>query len=354
MKKNAREPSHEAVQQFKSRFDSKALILMYHRVADARSDPWALCVTPQHFAEQLEVLHAYMCPLRLQQLNEAVDKGNIPHRSVVVTFDDGYADNLYQARPLLERYDIPATVFIATGYLQQDREFWWNELERVLLEPGTLPDTLCLNINGETHSWELGEKIDYNKNDCLKYQGWRIWQETPTARHSLYRSLWQLLQPIAEGERLNVVCELRSWAGRRLENQLKNQPAHRALSSEEVIALAQGKLIEIGSHTVTHPVLSMLPVALQQEEIRQSKASLEEILNCPVTSFAYPYGARCNYTDETIAIIQQAGFTCACSTLEGVIEHGTDSFQLPRVQVQDWQAKEFARRLELWYNEKLF
>jgi peptidoglycan/xylan/chitin deacetylase (PgdA/CDA1 family) len=260
---------------------------------------------------------------------------------VVVTFDDGYADNLYTARPLLERYDVPATVFVATGYTGRGREFWWDELERMLLHPNTLPETLRLNVNGEAHEWKLDDATDYQKSDCQRYRGWRAWEEAPTSRHSLYRSLWQLMQPLPESVRREALDDLSVWASDRPEDR----PADLALSADELVALAQDELVEIGSHTVTHPVLSALPAALQQDEIQQSKAGLEETLGRPVTSFAYPYGARCNYTDETVAIVRESGFNCACSTLEGAVERDADRFQLPRVQVQDWDGEEFAKWL---------
>jgi peptidoglycan/xylan/chitin deacetylase (PgdA/CDA1 family) len=334
----------KVARQLKSRFDRKAIILMYHRVADVNSDPWGLCVTPKHFAEQLEVLQEQTRPLRLQHLAAALRDGKVPRRSVVVTFDDGYADNLYQGRPALERYDIPATVFIATGYLEQERGFWWDELESVFLGQGRLPQTLRLSIKRNTHQWDLGKVAHYDEDVSRQHSGWRAWEGAPTARHSLYRSLWGLLQPLTEGERRMALDELMAWAG----DCAGDRQARRALSVEEVAALAQGDLVEVGSHTVTHPVLSALPTARQQDEIRQSKANLEEVLARPVTSFAYPYGARSNYTDETVAIVRQEGFNCACSTLEGFVDQGADPYQLPRVQVQDWDGEEFARRLWLW------
>src|SRR5438874_1513544 len=110
----------------KKQFAPRAIILMYHSVAKVDSDPWALRVMPGHFAEHLEVLQKYGHPIRLQQLAQAHRKGNIPDRSLVITFDDGYADNLHNAKPLLERYDIPATVFLTTGLIGCDHEFWWD------------------------------------------------------------------------------------------------------------------------------------------------------------------------------------------------------------------------------------
>ena len=94
-------------QKFQKRLASKALILLYHRIAELELDPWNLCVTPDHFAEQLEVLQKYANPISLKQLVSFHRAGNIPERTVVVTFDDGYADNLHYAKPILEKYQTP-------------------------------------------------------------------------------------------------------------------------------------------------------------------------------------------------------------------------------------------------------
>lgn len=326
----------------RNRFAPGALILLYHRVAEVDTDPWGLCVTPQHFAEHLEVLRKHTRPMKLQQLTQALQDGKRSQRSVVITFDDGYADNLHNAKLLLESYDIPATVFVTRG-VGHEREFWWDELERLLLQPGTLPETLHLSINGSTYQWELGEAVHYSKDRYECYRCWRIGDDYPSSRHFLYYSIHQLLRPLLEGERRKALDELLEWTG----TEPVSRSTHRPLTLAEVFTLERGKLIEVGSHTMTHPSLSALSVALQQDEIQRSKAELEEIVGHPLKSFAYPYG---DYTAETVALVREAGYTCACSTAADVVWLGNDCFQLPRVEVQDCDGQEFARTLEEWFH----
>ena len=161
--------------------ESVVVVLVYHRVAKARSDPWSLAVTPEHFAEHLEALRQHAVPLRLQQLSRALAKGaTLPGRSVVVTFDDGYADNLHNAKPLLERYGIPATIFLTSGFIGSGNGFWWDELDRLLLRPGRLPKNLRLNINGKTRRWQLGDAARYPRAEFRRHRRWRAWED---ARH---------------------------------------------------------------------------------------------------------------------------------------------------------------------------
>src|SRR4051812_47294780 len=132
-----------AVRWPRTQSEGQVLILLYHRIAELHSDPWGLAVTPRRFTEHVEALQQHARAMRLQQLPQGLLKGDLPDRSVVVTFDDGYADNLHNAKPVLERYDVPATVFVTTGYIGQEKhEFWWDELDRLFLQPGVLPEKL--------------------------------------------------------------------------------------------------------------------------------------------------------------------------------------------------------------------
>jgi len=123
------------------------------------------------------------------------------------------------------------------------------------------------------------------------------------------------------------------------------------LSETELEQLTQDDLIEIGAHTITHPLLSAETPEIQQREILGSKTKLESILNRPITTFSYPFGARRDYTPDTVAIVRDAGFQYACSNFPAPITTGVDPFQLPRVLVRNWPAQEFRSRLTQWLGQ---
>jgi peptidoglycan/xylan/chitin deacetylase (PgdA/CDA1 family) len=104
-------------------------------------------------------------------------------------------------------------------------------------------------------------------------------------------------------------------------------------------------LIEIGAHSVTHAALSALPSDSQRDEVHGSKVWLEELVDRPVTSFAYPFGGRSDFGRETVTIVREAGFTCACANVAEPVEQASALFELPRVQLQDWDGDTFASYL---------
>jgi peptidoglycan/xylan/chitin deacetylase (PgdA/CDA1 family) len=330
------------------RLTRSGIILLYHRVADLPSDAWSLAVTPAHFAEHLVVLRRYGNPLRLDHYVRARDSRTLPRRPIVLTFDDGYADNLHEAKPLLQRAEVPATVFVSTEYLGQIQEVWWDELDRLLLQPGHVPPTLGLTIEGTTHSWDLGRDATYSESAQRQYRAWRFWHErAPTVRHQVYRQIWHLLQPLSHLSRQKTLMELRQWS----KATPQGRTTHRMMTPEEVRTLGAKGLVEIGSHTVTHPKLSAISAGMQRQELQQSKRRLEEILEHPVTSFAYPYGSRAMYTAETVSLVREVGYTCACANYPGLVESHHSVFELPRIRVHDWSGDEFERRLRHAFKE---
>jgi peptidoglycan/xylan/chitin deacetylase (PgdA/CDA1 family) len=323
----------------RKRWAAPALILMYHRVAEETLDPWDLCVTPQHFAEQMEALGQYACPAPLQDLSHALQAGEVPNRAITVTFDDGYADNLYHAKPILERFAIPATVFLVSGQIGSDQLFWWDELAQLLLRPAQLPTQLCLSIQGHTEQWELGTAAAYSQEERQRDRGLRPWESVSGSRYAFHYAIWQRLRPLPHPAQQQAMDQLRAWS----EAEAGSCEAGRALGPAEVATLEHGGLIEIGAHTITHPSLSTQPEATQHTEIQQSKVAIEQMLGHPVTSFSYPFG---DYNSETLALVRAAGFDVACTVEAARIWRSVNCLQLPRFEVLNWSGDEFIRRLE--------
>lgn len=328
-----------------NRFLKRAIILLYHRVIDLPSDPQLLCVSRRNFAEHLQVIQKYGRPIQAKSLDQALRQENRGECAVVVTFDDGYADNLYNAKPLLERYEIPATIFVTTGYLGSKKEFWYDGLERIFLDEETLPGKLRLQVRDSWYEWDLGAASDRGDGSLENFRHWNVsWRDDPTVRHGVYRSLYRILHPLPDEERQQIIKALASWAG----IDPVHRPSHRTLLPEELIRLAEGGLIEVGAHTVSHPLLSAIPLIEQAEEIARSKTQLEEIVGQPVNSFAYPFGGQSHYTEQTVTAVREAGFARACSSFAGLVCRGTDPWQLPRIVVRNWDRDEFTRALEAW------
>ena len=328
----------------RARLERRALILLYHRVADLDADPWGLAVSPPHFEEQLLAIRDRATVIPLSALVRHLLEGTVPRRALVVTFDDGYADNLLAARPALERHSIPATVFVTTGPLDDRREFWWDELEAHLLSSGQLPPTLELEIAGERHRWSLGAARSYTAEERRRHRAWRAWEPTPTQRHAIYAELWGRLQPMRVADRRAVLDRLSAWSGR----AAATRPSHRTLTSGELAELSAADLVDIGAHTVTHPRLAALSEVEQRMELAASRSRLAEITGTPVASLSYPFGAASDYTPSTVALARETGFTCACANVPGVVRATGDLFQLPRHFAPDVDGRRFATILDRW------
>ena len=325
-------------------FQKKAMILVYHRVAKADVDPWALGVSPSHFAQHLQVLNTIANPVSLQDLARATSDRDLPPRPVCITFDDGYADNLFAAKPALEASGVPGTVFVAPGYLNVPENLWWDELAKLILDPASRQEQISLNLGGYHYSYAFPpqsgepENVDPDRN-------WRAWEKAPGPRQAAYLALYGVLVTLSDAHREEALQQLRKDA------TYGDRRQHRCLTENELRELASGKLVEIGAHTLTHPVLAQLPPDQQQHEIGGSKHFLEALTGKTVTSFAYPYGKKNHYTRYTVNTVQANGFDCACSNFGGLVTRTSNRFVLPRFQPMDWDGDEFARVVEAWYQD---
>ena len=268
--------------------------------------------------------------------------------TVCITFDDGYADNLWNAKPLLEQYEVPTTVFVTTGYISEGKEFWWDELERLVLWTPQLPKELIVILSSKDYHWHLGEWARLPAKTSVSLHKWHVeCSSDPTPRHRAYRELYQLLLPLGGKEREDVLVQLRRQA--RVEEN--GRADYRALTAQEVYQLAYDGLVEVGSHTVTHPMLATQSLEVQQKEITQSKRQLEAILGRPITTFSYPYGGRATIGQETVQLVCEAGYKVACANYSSPVTSGSNLYLLPRYLVRDWDGEEFARKLWGFFHE---
>ncbi len=313
------------------------VILMYHRIAQDAQDPWQLCVSPANFAAQMQVIRQRRRPMRLAELTRQLQQGQCPRGAVVITFDDGYRDNLLTALPVLEANDVPATVFCTAGYIGVEEPFWWDRLATLLLAPERLPPTLALDVNGQQWRKDVGSAESYPAAERASDRSATSDSTDASPRLALYREVWGWLRPLADADRALALAAIAGWSA---DAGADETPI--ALSHQQLSALAASPLIEIGAHSVTHAALPALAPQEQRHEIGQSKAQLEAMIGRPVLNFAYPFGDQSN---QTAALVRDAGFHSSCTTAAGAVRTGTDLFQLPRIGVGDWDGETFAQSL---------
>lgn len=296
-------------------------ILLYHRVAQLDRDPQQLAVAPGVFADHMAHLRDHCTPVRLRDVPGLLRSRRLPPRPVAVTFDDGYRDNLLTAKPVLERLGVPATVFVASGYVGARREFWWDELERLVLDAG------------DEHAAEVALEVDG-----------RPVAVTMADRAAAYVRVHALLRQRPAAEIDAALAALRARAGEPPEGAPR--PANLAVDRCELRQL-DGGAVEIGAHTRTHVSLAAQPPAVQAAEIRGSTRDLAGWLGRPVTAFAYPYGSPGRDVGwRARRLAHSAGHRVGVVNWPRRAGPLDSPLALPRHIVRDWPVEEFGTWLE--------
>lgn len=299
------------------------LVLLYHRVADLATDPQQLAVSPARFDAQLTWLKRHRRVLTPDEFDAHLGgRKRFPRRSALITFDDGYADNHSHARPIMERHGLQGIFYISAGYIGTGREYWWDELERLLLLNPALPQELLLERHGIRVHWKLDRRPDAD------------------AMRPHYEALLVALRSLPSAARDALLQELRVVTG---------SPAARAthlpMSEAELKAFAASPAVAIGAHTLLHCSLAAQPPDEQRHEIIGSRQRLEAMLGRPVYRFAYPFGTVHDYNAVSIRICEEAGFRHAAANRAGIVHRGSPRYAFPRVLVRDWSPEELAARL---------
>ncbi len=315
---------------------------MYHRIAEPSSDVWDIAVSTANFEAHLQWLKKLGKVMPLPELISGAKSGKLRHGSIAITFDDGYADNFLVAKPLLEQYSLPATFFVATGNIGKAKEFWWDELEELILYGTLLPALADFNFCGQTIKRGLGEEARLHDGLVQKHQLWNACLETPvTERCMLFLELWQAIKPLPVASQLQCMQEIRTWAGASASARADII----SMSVSQLSALAQNPRFEIGAHTVSHPALAYHSMEVQKQEISQNIAELRTYTGREIQLLAYPYG---NYNYQTERVAEEIGLFAALTTEEHAISKRSPVYRLGRFQVADWPQEVFAGKLKQW------
>ena len=283
-----------------------AVCLLFHRIIEVGDDeigPDANCsINPKDFESLILELSKNFYPFSLQELvTRVMIKQPLPKDVFVVTFDDGYYDTWEIAYPILAKYNVPATVYVTTGFVNNVI----MSCEYQLAEWLKRQDDVHFEWEGKTYRWEFQNHED---------------------RKACYLAVKKLIKPITPSRRRELLSRvIRDDAIHTTYNDL-------FMKWDHVIELGHSPLITIGAHTHTHPLLTSLSSQEMVAEIESSKNILEEKLGVSVNHFSYPYGA----VDEEIKNhLRMSRFISGVTTVpKGISNYGLDVMAIPRIEIR--------------------
>ncbi len=287
-------------------------ILIYHRVLPEQDFMRPNEPTVDAFNWHMQLISKFFSPLGLAEALDLMEKGKLPDNAICVTFDDGYADNEQYALPILKKWGVPATVFVSTGFINGGR--MWNDTVVEALRQ--MDEEICLS--------SVGLKTYETKTNDQK-------------REAAYDIITHIKHMEAD-KRLDITKQIASKCPSALPDGLM-------LNNEAILNLAKAG-IEIGGHTVNHPILAKLSKNEALEEISEGKKTLEDIINKKIRFFAYPNGKPGqDYNLDQTEIVKHVGFEAAVSTEWGVSSSKSDKYQLARFTPWDQTPEKFLLRL---------
>jgi peptidoglycan/xylan/chitin deacetylase (PgdA/CDA1 family) len=288
---------------------------MYHRVNN-EADAIFEGVPTKEFAAQMESLSRYYTVLSLEEVVERASTGDVPPNSVAVTFDDGYHDNYEHAFPILKRFGIPTTIFLTTGVIDTPGILWHD----VVFELFRKTSAAFIEIDGRRYPIQSGTD----------------------KHHALFAALKNIrgLSPQARTHRISGLAAS-------LGVPVSSDHGPKMLTWGQIREMAKAG-VTFGAHTVSHPILSRMPLDEAVEEIETSKRIIEDKLGQRVRLFAYPNGSREDFTEALKRSLKELGFRCAVTTMWGINGRSTDPFELRRMWLWDNDVTMTAFKLG-WY-----
>ena len=273
------------------------LLLAYHRILPFETgsqhcgDIELISATPEDFAWQVEYVCRNFEPVTFAQIADAFDgRAALPRRACAITFDDGFSDGYEHAYPVLRRHQIPATIFVSTGFVGTDDPYWFD-LVAYLVNVANIGNVVLVKGYGP---------IEIPESD--------------SARAQLTYRLLKWLKNCNDDVRVEALEALTGAFD--FQSRRAREVLGKSLSWDQIKEMHSGG-IEFGSHTVSHKCLAKLAPDELDSELRESKASLEHNLRKEVCSIAYPFGGDSAFDDGVIEATKRAGYRVAASYLPG-------------------------------------
>jgi peptidoglycan/xylan/chitin deacetylase (PgdA/CDA1 family) len=301
----------------RKRNEPSARILIYHRVNDD-NDPFFPAISTALFEQEMQLLRKHYTVVSLGDLTSRL-AGECTKPVVAVTLDDGYQDNYHNAFPILERYGLPATIFLTTGSMDSGEPLWFEQLAYALKT--TRQDFVDLEIDSSP----------------------RFWLRAQTERMESNGRIFSLLRALPDTERLRWLARIFQKLSIREDGVLKG----RMLTWDQVRYM-QSRGIDFGGHTVTHPFLSRMTSEQITWEVAECKRRIEAELQIAVPHFAYPNGREEDFGLSNKDLIRRAGYRAAVTSIWGTNYGSTDPMELRRGGPWEPSAAQFAYKLD-WY-----
>lgn len=298
---------------------SAVTILMIHGVMNTEAPAAWRPLRPQlPRSELLAGLRLLSRYYRFVSLADAVEmlSGRAPFkpRGLVLTFDDGYRNQLQNALPVLKKFDAPGTFFLATGHIEQRRPFWFDRLDYAI-QHGSLAGRKFGSPGGEIFQ-VLSESRESLSAFYRKLRTSAKRSRMPGSEFSL------AMEQLAE--------RLESESGRRLADVFENDDWSALMSWPEIAAQSSHPLVTFGSHTIDHIRLGWADERAASYQIAESKKMIEKHTGRECRFFCYPYGC---FRPALFSVLQGCGYTAAVTTVAGLNRRGENLLALRRINV---------------------
>jgi len=299
--------------------ENSLLVLAYHRILDLGDedrfigDPELVSASTADFEWQMRFVARHFRPTTFGRVLDLEAAGlPLPPRSLIVTFDDGHADNYVNAFPILRATGVPATIFLSTDYIESESPFWFDLVARIF----SVAPAGAFQLDAVPLAGTLSDV---------------------RSRRAATGQLLARLKRVSNAQRLACLAELQS----------RLQAPRSAIAADGPFAVAWTQVremaasgIEFGSHTVSHPILTQLTHEELERELRDSREIIRRETGQPVDVIAYPIGKHFAFDERVKTACRDCGYRLGVSYETGVAEWPSkEQFALRRLAIERYTSR---------------